>query len=118
MFRMVYTEKHWDPSLNLRPSFISASLLYGFLGAVEMFFSRALRPLSVVLTPRVMAQAGGSSADCSLRLLDFRVGIFMVVLHCLEPGRGEFLRSGRADQSPRLSSALVVTLGTGLGNNP
>lgn len=63
-FRVVYTEKRWAPSVALRPpSFISTLLMP--LGCCRNAFSRALGPPSVVLTPRVMAQAGGSNAGCS-----------------------------------------------------
>lgn len=61
---VVYTEKRWAPSVALRrPSFISTLLMP--LGCCRNAFSRALGPLSVVLRPRVMAQAGGSNAGCS-----------------------------------------------------
>lgn len=39
----------------------------------------------MVPTPRVMARAWGRSADCSILPLD--LGIFVVVLRRLEPGR-------------------------------
>lgn len=62
----------------------------------------------MVLTPRVMPQAGGSSAT-------FGLGYFHGGTLLIRARKEEFLRLGRTDQTPWLSSTLVVIWGVTLG---